>query len=160
MVAPGDDSGRDARGRFAPGNPGGPGGARRRAFVLRRVADTVITDEVFAGIIRKAARMALEGNLSAIRFIAERVAGRPADVPPETEPVDIELPPLATAAACAQATDQVLDGVCKGRIDRETAQLLLEGIQTRLKTIDVQDLEARLAALEQLTAVVDLPRRR
>jgi hypothetical protein len=159
LVAPIDNSGRDLRGRFAPGNPGGPGG-RRRAFELRRTAESIITDEVFAGIMRKAARMALEGNLSAIRFVAERVAGRPADVPPETEPIDIELPRLDTAAACAKATDQVLDGVCKGTIDRETAQLLLDGIQVRLKTIEVQDLEARLAALEEMTATVELPRRR
>lgn len=160
LVAPADNSGRDSNGRFAPGNPGGPGGTRRRAFELRRTAELIITDEVFAGIMRKAARMALEGNLSAIRFIAERVAGRPADVPPEAEPVEIDLPPLETAAACAKATDQVLQGICKGTIDRETAQLLLDGIQVRLKAIEVQDVEARLAALEKMTAVVELPGRR
>lgn len=94
MVAPNDDSGRDARGRFAPGNPGGPGGPRRRAFELRRTAEEIITPDVVAGIMRRAARMALEGNLSAIRFVIERVAGRPADAPPETDPVDMQLPRL------------------------------------------------------------------
>lgn len=157
MVAPSDNSGRDARGRFAPGNPGRPGGARRRAFEMRRVADEVITPNIQAGIMRRAARMALEGNLPSIRFVAERVAGRPADVPLDTEPLEVVLPRLDTARACATATDQVLEGVCKGTVDHDTARLLLDGIQVRLKTIDAQDIEQRLGALEEMAKVVDLP---
>lgn len=157
MVAPNDDSGRDARGRFAAGNPGGPGGYRRRAFEIRRAVEEAITPEVAVGIMRRAARMALEGNLSAIRFVLERVAGRPADVPLATEPVDIALPRLESARACAAATDKVLDGVVKGAVDRETAEVLLEGIQIRLKAIEAEELEARLTSLERMVKDVRLP---
>ena len=160
MVAPPDSGGRDARGRFAPGNPGGPGGARRRAYELRRVAEEVITPDIYAGIMRKAARMALEGNLSAIRFVSERVAGRPAEVPLESQPLDVTLPSLKGPSACAEATDRVLQGICDGTIDRETARILIEGIQVRLKVIDAVDLENRLAAMEEMIKAVELPSRR
>ncbi len=159
MVAPNDQADRDARGRFAPGNPGGPGGPRRRAFEMRRIAEEAVTPEMLTGMMRRAARMALEGNLSAIRFVTERVAGRAADVPIETEPMDIRLSRLDTATACAQATDQVMAGLCEGRIDRDSARLLLDGIQIRLKAIETMDLEGRLAELEKRAALVEWPRR-
>lgn len=111
-------------------------------------------------IMRRAARMALEGNLGAIRFVAERVAGRAAEVPLETEPVGVTLPPLDTARDCAKATDLVLDGVCKGEIDRETGRLLLDGIELRMRAIETVDLEERLQDLERAAASVDLPGRR
>lgn len=161
VVAPTDnEGGRDPRGRFAPGNPGGPGGSRRRAFELRRVGEDAITPEIFSSIMRRAARMALEGNLGAIRFVAERVAGRAADVPLEAEPAGVTLPKLETARDCARATDLVLDGVCKGAIDRDTGRLLLDGIALRLKAVETVDIEQRLRDLEQSAAIVDLPGRR
>lgn len=149
----GDD--RDARGRFAPGNPGGPGGARRRPSELRRAAEEAVTAEHVQAIMRRAARMALEGNLAAMRFVLERTAGRAAEAPVEIEPLGIELPRLRTTADCNAAIEKLVEGICKGSVDRDAAKLLIDAIQTRLKAIEVNELEVRLAELEAAAKVVE-----
>ena len=144
-----DDSGRDPRGRFAPGNPGGPGGPRRRASELRKAAEDAITPEHVQAMIRKATRMGLEGNLAAMRLVFERTSGRAPEAPVETEPVAVALPRLRTAADCNLAIERLIEGICKGVIERESARLLIDAVQTRLKAIEVQDLEQRLAEMER-----------
>lgn len=153
--SPGNDSGRDERGRFALGNPGGPGGSRRRAYVLRRAAEDAITPEHIAALVRKATRMGLEGNLGAMRLVFDRTSGRAAEVPSEAEPLAILLPRLRTAADCGVATDRILQAICDGAVDRDTARVLLDGIQARLKSIEVTDLENRLGELEKMAESVD-----
>ena len=114
MSEGGNSSDRDANGRFAPGNAGGPGGARKRAFVIRDAAEDAVTTEPVRAMMRRATRMALEGNLAAMRLVLERVGGRPADAPLETEPLGIALPRLRTAADCNVAIERLVDGLCLG----------------------------------------------
>ena len=83
---------RDERGRFAAGNPGGPGGSRRRPSELRRAAEEAITPEHVAAMVRKATKMGLEGNLGAMRLVFERTCGRSAQAPVEAEPIDLSIP--------------------------------------------------------------------
>ncbi|MBK8980676.1 MAG: hypothetical protein IPM29_32640 [Planctomycetes bacterium] len=149
MIDGGTSSGRDERGRFAPGNPGGPGGSRPRAFALRRAVEEAVTEEHVAAMIRRATRMGLEGNLAAMRFVLERVCGRVADAPTEAEPVDVELPPMRTAADCNVAMQRIIDGLVQGTVDRDTAAVVVDAIQTRLKSIEIMDLESRIARLER-----------
>jgi hypothetical protein len=47
-----ESNGRDSKGRFAKGNPGGPGGSRRKAFVLRKAIEEAITEEHVEAIVR------------------------------------------------------------------------------------------------------------
>lgn len=148
-VSPAGPTGRDSRGRFAHGNPGGPGGSRSRANELRQAAINAITPEHIEALVRKATRMGLEGNLVAMRLVFERTSGKPIEVKAELEPIPITLPKLTSPTLCARATDQVLDAVCRGVMDRDTAQVMLDGITTRLKAIEAVDLEARIAELEQ-----------
>jgi hypothetical protein len=69
---------RDARGRFAPGNAGGPGNplggqvARLRAALIEAV-----TEDDMAAIARKLIEMAKGGDVTAIRELLTRVLGRP-----------------------------------------------------------------------------------
>lgn len=142
-------NGRDANGRFAAGNQGGPGGPRRRASELRRAAEEAITPEHVQAMIRKAARMGLEGNLAAMRLVMERTCGRAAEAPVENAPVPIALPRLLTAADCNLALERVLDGIVTGKVDHGTAKLLTDAIATRLKAIEVTDMETRLSELEK-----------
>jgi hypothetical protein len=147
-------NGRDQRGRFATGNAGGPGGSRKRAFVLRRAAEEAITEEHIQVMMRKALRMALEGNLSAMRFVMERVVGRAAEAPAEAEAVDLTLS-LRTAADCSAAIEKLAQGICQGSLDCDVARVLIDAIQTRLKAIEVNELEERLANLEKSLGTVD-----
>jgi len=145
-----DNTGRDANGRFTAGNPGGPGGARRRPSDLRRAAEEAITAEHVQAMMRKATRMALEGNLTAMRLVLERTTGRAPETPMDVEPIRIQLPRLQTAAHCNTAIERLFDGIVKGEVDRETAKLLIDTIQARLKVLEVTSLEERLAELERM----------
>ena len=65
------DSSRNEDGTFSKGNPGGPGRPRRWERELKKAATEAVTIEHVVAIMRRATRMALEGNLSAMRFVVE-----------------------------------------------------------------------------------------
>tara|TARA_R110002072_G_scaffold162687_1_gene314782 strand:+ start:4926 stop:5423 length:498 start_codon:yes stop_codon:yes gene_type:complete len=150
-----DNNGRDAQGRFAKGNQGGPGGARRRVFDLRRAADEAIDPEHIAAIMRRAARMALEGNLAAMRFVVERTCGRATERPEEPMPLPIDLPRLRTANDCSLASQRIVEGIASGTVGREEAAFLMNAIQTHVKSIEANELEQRLTHLEQAAESVN-----
>ena len=147
---------RDRQGRFAEGNPGGPGRPRGTGNALRRAAEDAVTPEHIGAIIRRATRMALEGNLAAMRIVLERVCGRPHEAPSQGIPLDLDLPNLRTAANCAFAIDQLVEAICAGTCDHESAKVMIDVIQTRLKAIEVNDLEERIAELESAASAVEL----
>ena len=145
----GADNGRDPSGRFGKGNPGGPGGARKRSFVLREAAESAITPEHVAALMRKALRMGLEGNLTAMRLVLDRSCGRPADVATSAEPLDLALPPMGTAKECSAALEQVTAALCEGRMSLDAARTLVELIAARIKGIETLEIEQRLQAIER-----------
>ena len=146
---------RGSNGRFAAGNPGGPGRPKGKSHELQRAAQDAVTTEHMAALMRKALRLGLEGNLSAMRLVFERTCGRAADAPVESEPLGIALPRLRTAADCNLAIEKVVEGICNGTVNREAATLLIDAIQMRLKAIEVDELETRLVELEQAAASVE-----
>lgn len=150
---------RGAKGRFAPGNKGGPGGSRRRASELRRAAEEAVTPDMVSAAMRKCALLALQGNLAALRILLERTLGRPAEAP-LAEPLDIEPLKLRTAADCTAALQKVTDAMCQGRLDVVHGKVLLDAIETQSKLINVSELEVRLMELEKQIATVDLGRGR
>lgn len=72
-------NGRDGRGKFAIGNPGGPGNPHvRKVAKLRRAMFRAVTPDDIAKAIAKLVEMALEGDVPAIRELLDRTIGRPA----------------------------------------------------------------------------------
>ena len=61
--------GRGPGGRFAPGNPGRPRGARHKTS---QAIEALLEGEA-EGLTRKAVDMALQGNTTALRLCLERV---------------------------------------------------------------------------------------
>jgi len=153
MASSDETNDRDDNGRFKPGNAGGPGGSRRRALTFRKAAEEAISEDHIEAIIRKATRMALEGNLSAMRFVIERVSGRVADAPIEAEPINIKVPRLRSVKDCDRAIESLIDGICKGTVDREAGKLLIDAVNARLKSIETSELEERLKQLENAAVV-------
>lgn len=150
---------RDNRGRFAPGNPGGPGRRPGYREQLRRAADEAVTPEHIAALMRRALRAGLEGNLSAAKFVIERVCGKAADAPGETGLVPIQLPELRTAADCDAALSMLTKEICAGTCDTVAVRLLIDTVQARLKAIEARDLEVRIAELERAAANVVMPKK-
>jgi hypothetical protein len=70
-------SGRDKRGRFAPGNPGGPGNPlAKRANQVRSLVLSQITREDIRAVVRKLLKKARAGNMAAIREVLDRCVGK------------------------------------------------------------------------------------
>jgi len=146
---------RDLSGRFTNGNPGGPGRPRGRGYELLRAAQEAVSPEDMTEMMRRALSMALDGNLAAMRFVAERTLGRVPDALADGSPLDIALPKLLTIDDCLAAIDRVNDAIVRGAITVEVAKAFLDMIQVRVKAIEVKDLEQRLRTLEESAAVVD-----
>lgn len=71
-------NGRDKRGRFAAGNPGGPGNPHiAKTAKLRAKLLEAVTPSDIEAIIKQLVTMARGGEISAIRELLDRVLGKP-----------------------------------------------------------------------------------
>jgi len=135
----GDTTGRDASGRFAPGNPGRPKGARNKAT---QAALALLEGEAEA-LTRKAVETALEGDTTALRLCLERIA------PPRKDaPVAFTLPSMQSARDAAQAAGAVLAAVADGELTPTEGAHVMALVEAYRRTLETTELEARLAALE------------
>ena len=151
--SPNGGSERDDRGRFAKGNPGGPGNPlARQATKFRAAAMGAINPEHVAAIVRKVTKKALEGDLKAARLVLDRVLGRPTEEVEEIGALAVELPGLDTADDCLKGTKAVIDAIVDGRITRDIARLLIDAIDVRTRAIETTELDQRLREIEQRVA--------
>lgn len=76
--SPNRDNGRDGKGRFAKGNPGGPGNPHaRRVGELRSALLEAITPDAIRKAVEALIREAEGGNVSAARELIDRAIGKP-----------------------------------------------------------------------------------
>ena len=136
-------AGRGKDGRFAKGNPGGPGRPRGAVRGATLALDQ-IGAEASGDLIKVAVDLARAGNIEALKLVLNRVwpmrAGRP---------LEIEAPPVRALADLVPAATAIADAVLQGEMTpsegREVSALL--NMQCRL--IEVADIEQRLKALEE-----------
>src|SRR5262249_61920857 len=78
---------RDAIGRFAKGNPGGPGNQYyRRQAQLKRLLLESVTDEDVLSVMQVLLGLARGGDLAAIKLFLEYSVGKPSkEVDPDRE---------------------------------------------------------------------------
>jgi hypothetical protein len=78
MPSPNGANGRDAGGRFAKGNAGGPGNpyAARVAKLRAALLDAVTTEDIEA-VARALVRQARQGDVASIRELLSRTLGKP-----------------------------------------------------------------------------------
>lgn len=108
-------NGRDTGGRFAKGNPGGPGNPHaRRVARLRTLLLETVTDDDLRAIVRAMVEQAKRGDLAAIREVLNRLIGRPTDsVDPDR--LDLDEHRLAHESADAKERAEDPDGWAIGR---------------------------------------------
>lgn len=127
---------------FQPGNTfgrGRPQGSRNKA--------TIALQEMLDGhgesITRKCALLALQGDPTCMRLCMERL------IPPRKDPpVKFKLPEVRTAAGVAQAVGTVLHGVTSGQLTPVEGQMIAAILEGRRKTIETEEHEPRICALE------------
>lgn len=133
------NSGRNADGTFATGNPGKIKGTRHKAT---RAVLALLDGEAEA-LTRKAVEAALEGDTTALRLCLERIA------PPRKDaPVSFALPPMESARDTAKAAAAVLGAVAVGDLTPIEGAHIMALVETYRRTLETTEIEARLAALE------------
>jgi len=122
------------------GNPNGrPVGSRNKA--------TLAVQALFEGeaeaISRKAIELALAGDITAIRFIIERILPPCRDIA-----VNIELPNISTVEDTAKAMSAILQAVANGKITPSEASSVANLIEQQRKNIETVILGKKLETLE------------
>lgn len=148
-----DPNGRDAKGRFVPGNRCGLGNpsAGKMARLRAAALDAVGPEDVRA-LVARALEAALAGDVQAMRFLADRVLGTPRVAAQEAEPLPIDLGNVESLDGCASATARILEGVATGSLSIEEGERVLGLVAGHRASIEARlldDISARLRDLEE-----------
>jgi hypothetical protein len=126
------------RGRpFAPGQSGNPAGKPKGTRHKATLAMEALLDGEVEGLTRKAVEMALAGDTAALRLCLDRIAPVRRD-----RPVTFDLPKAASA---------ILDAVSAGHVTPGEAAELGKLVEAFARTLEVAELESRIARLEERT---------
>jgi hypothetical protein len=139
-----ENSGRNPDGTFAKGNSvtlaGKPKGARHHAT---RIAEALI-DLQGELLVQKAIEMAMGGEPTAMSMCLDRLIA-----PRKEPPVSFALPQIKTAADLLSATNAIAAAVASGELTTGEAANQSSLVANVGKVIELNELEARLALVEQ-----------
>lgn len=132
----GKSVGLGPHGRFAPGNPGKPKGARHKTT---KAAESLLEDQA-RELTEAVIEAALGGDGTALKLCLDRILPprRPGD-----RPIEMALPESPPEAMAA-----ILDAVATGGLLLSDAERLAGLIKAKAELGTLADLEERLAALE------------
>ena len=133
--------GRNADGTFGAGNSGKPRGTRHKAT---RAVLALLEGEAEA-LSGKAIEMALAGDSVALRLCLDRIAP-----PRKDSPVVFTMPRMSTAHDAAEAAGAVLEAVALGELTPSEGAQVMALVDSFRRTLEVTELEARVAALEAI----------
>lgn len=132
---PKSKAGRDAGGRFLPGNGGRPKGSRNR---VNQALDRLFSSSA-ADVAASAIEAAKSGDVAAMRLVLERAF--PA-------PKDRHLSPIELPGNPGEAMARVVEAVAAGTLLPSEGERLAALLKARAELATIGELEARLAALE------------
>ncbi len=126
-------------GRFKPGNPGKPKGARSRATL----AAEALLDGEAEKLTRVAIDKALDGDPVALRLCLERL------VPPRKDRLlTFDLPPIGGAKDHPAVLASVLEAVAGGDLTPSEGQAFAALMEQHRRAIETAEIVGRLEALE------------
>ena len=136
--------GRQADGRFAPGNnanpTGRPLGSKHKATIA---VETLLEGEA-EKLTRKAVELALAGDTTALRLCLERLAP-----PAKSRRISLDLPKLEVPQDLIAALAKVIEAMGAGEIALDEASAVVGILEAKRKAVETVELERRLAVLEQ-----------
>ena len=131
------------------GNPAGrPRGARNRTTIL--LQNLLAADA--EAIARKAIDLAKDGDIAAIRICMERLTPTR-----KSEPVELDLPPLGTAADSVDAAATIVAAAAAGELTPSEAADLANVVDIYVRALATQGFEERLVKLERGGAPASMP---
>jgi hypothetical protein len=126
------------------GNPAGkPCGARHKTTL----AAEALLDGEAKKLTRKAIELALAGDTTALRLCLERIAP-----PRKSRRVAFDLPSIDAPQDLVPAFAAVVAAMSAGELAPDEAAVIAGVLEAKRKTIEMVDIERRLAALEQRNA--------
>ena len=129
-------------GRFKPGNPGRPKGARHKTTL----AIEALLDGEAEVLTRKAIELAKAGDLVALRLCLDRIC------PPRKErPVSFAMPEMSTAADAKLAASALVKAVADGELTPGEASELGRLLDAFTRVLDAAEFEERISRLEAKT---------
>ena len=132
-------NGRNTAGKFTTGNSGRPRGSRNKATLA---IESLLQGQAEA-LTQTAVKQALEGDSVALRLFMELIAPAPKD-----QPVSFNLPKMNNALDATEAAGSVLRAVSEGELTPIEAARIMGLIDSYRRTLELTDIETRIAALE------------
>ena len=135
------------RGRpFAPGVSGNPAGRPRGALNHATRAALAMMGGQVEQLTEVVVARALEGDMAAMKLILDRLVPTAKEAP--IEPGAVTLPEL-TSSSVPGAVAAVVSSVASGALLPGQGQALVAMLDNFRKATELQEIEARLTALEQ-----------
>lgn len=130
---------RTKGGQFTKGQSGNPKGRATSAStqLRRQLADHG------PAMVEKAVELALAGDPAALKLCLDRIAP---PLKPSAAPISVDLPESGSLAGTARA---ILDATADGKVPGDLAAQLIGAVGTVAKVVELDELEERLAALEE-----------
>ena len=129
---------------FPKGTSGNPSGKPKGSRNKTTLAIEALFDGEAEALTRKAIEKALEGDMMALRLCLDRIAPAKKDAP-----VTFSLPAMDSASAAAKAAGAVLEAVAAGDLTPSEGTAIAGLVETYRRTLETQEIEARVAALEK-----------
>ena len=129
---------------FAKGRSGNPRG-RPAGIVDSRHRLREALDPHADKLLARAVELAMAGDVSTLVFLLGRAMPAPK---PETAPINVEIPD----GTLTQKAEALVAAAASGALPASTAGELLSGLATVARLREVDELEARLTALEERLA--------
>ena len=132
---------RKPRGRpFKPGNPGRPLGSKNRVTqTLEQLAEGQ-AEQLF----EKVRELAQAGDVACLRMMLDRIWP-----PRKAQPVNVTLPPINSSQDALAAIAAICTALREGGLTPDEITALSSVVGRSIQVIELQDLERRLAALEE-----------
>ncbi len=128
--------------KFQPGVSGNPRGRPRKRAVTNEELRGELRTEIPA-ILKSLVQRALEGDTASAKLVLERA------IPP-LRPVSVAVP--IALGELSEAPRRILAAVAAGDLTVDEANTLASAVASLARTIESQEFEARLAALEVANA--------
>jgi hypothetical protein len=132
---------RKPRGRpFKPGNPGRPLGSKNRVTqTLEQLAEGQ-AEQIF----QKVSELAQAGDVSCLRMMLDRIWP-----PRKAQPINVTMPRINSSQDALDAIAAICTALGEGRLTPDEIMALSSVVGRSIQVIEHQDLERRIAALEE-----------
>ena len=132
---------RKPRGRpFQPGNPGRPRGSKNRVTqTLEQIAEKQ-AEQLFQTILKQA----LAGDVPCQKMLLDRIWP-----PRKAQPINVSMPPIKCSQDALAAIASICKALGEGLLTPDETTALSQVVGRAIQVIEHQDLERRIAALEE-----------